>query len=293
MPLPPPTALRFEHLPADGPVLGTGSAAPRLSWQLPHAPAGYRQGAYEVEVRRAEGAPTVVRVDSDEQVLVPWPVEPLTSRERAEVRIRVRAADGEDWSPWSEPGVVEAALLSAQDWSARFVSPRRLGGLESSAPVLRGSVELPDGAVRARLYVTAHGLYMPTLNGIRVGDLQLAPGWTTYEHRLRYQTFDVTDLVRAGTNTLEVLLGNGWYRGRLGFTGSRALYGDRLALLAQLADTTADGARHVLATDGSWTATESAVLADDLYDGQRTDLRRAAEPAGEAQPVEVVEADLS
>src|SRR5687767_8816019 len=176
MHLPPPTALRFEHAAADGPVLGSGSATPRLSWRLPHAPEGYRQGSYEVEVRRGEAAPAVVRVDSAEQVLVRWPVEPLTSRERAEVRIRVRATGGgEDWSPWSEPGVVEAGLLSDQDWSARFVSPRRLGGLESPAPVLRGSIGLPSDTVRARLYVTAHGLYVPTLNGVRVGDAELAP----------------------------------------------------------------------------------------------------------------------
>jgi alpha-L-rhamnosidase len=293
MSLPAPASLRFEHVQADGPVLGTGSAAPRLSWRLPSAPEGYRQGGYEVEVRRDGAAPEVVGVESADQVLVPWPVAPLTSRERVEVRVRVRDADG-GWSPWSETGVVEAGLLSEQDWSGRFVSPRRLGGLESPAPVLRAVLDLPADAVRARLYATAHGLYVPTLNGVRVGDHELAPGWTAYEHRLRYQTFDVTDLLRPGANTLEVLLGNGWYRGRLGFTGGRALYGDRLALLAQLEVTTADGAVHVLATDGSWTATDSAVLADDLYDGQRTDLRR--DPlgrGGEEDAVEVVDADLS
>src|SRR5688500_3384308 len=122
MSLPAPTALRFEHLRADGPVLGTGSAAPRLSWQLPDAPGGYRQGGYEVEVRRDGAAPEVVGVDSAEQVLVPWPVAPLASREQAEVRVRVRDADG-GWSAWSEVGVVEAGLLAEQDWSARFVSP--------------------------------------------------------------------------------------------------------------------------------------------------------------------------
>jgi alpha-L-rhamnosidase len=296
MTLPRPTALRFEHHAADAPVLGLGSGSPRLSWQLAEAPQGYRQAAYEVEVLRG-GAAEVTRVDSAEQVLVPWPTTALVSRESADVRIRVRAAGAgdDDWSPWSEPATVEAGLLSEQDWTARFVSPRRLGGLEAAAPVLRSSIELPDGAVRARLYATAHGLYVPTLNGRRVGDHQLAPGWTSYAHRLRYQTFDVTELLQPGTNTLEVLLGNGWYRGRLGFTGGRAFYGDRLALLAQLEVTTADGAVHVLATDGSWTATESAVLADDLYDGQRTDLRR--DPLGrggdDTDAVEVVDADLS
>ena len=295
MPLPSaPTALRFEHHAPGSPVLGLGVPSPRLSWQLHEAPEGYRQGAYEVEVRWGGGDVHVVREASDQQVLVPWPVRPLASRESAEVRVRVSdAAAEEDWSPWSESAVVEAGLLSPDDWTARFVSPRRLGGLESPAPVLDGSIELPPGIVRARLYVTAHGVYVPTLNGRRIGDHQLAPGWTAYAHRLRYQTLDVTELVTPGENTLQVLLGNGWYRGRLGFTGRRAFYGDRLALLAQLEVTTDDGAVHVLATDDTWAARESDVLADDLYDGQRTDLRRAPLGSGDADAVEVVDADLS
>jgi len=296
MPVPSaPTALRFEHQAAGAPALGLGVAAPRLSWQLREAPESYEQGAYEVEVRRRGGEAEVARVSSDEQVLVPWPVAPLGSRDSAEVRVRVRAADGgDDWSPWSEPAVVEAGLLAEGDWTARFVSPRQLGGLDAPAPVLRSTIELPAGIVRARLYVTAHGLYVPTLNGRRVGDHQLAPGWTVYSQRLRYQTFDVTDLVASGENSLEVLLGNGWYRGRLGFTGRRAFYGDRLALLAQLEVTTEDGAVHVLATDGTWTAGESNVLDDDIYDGQRTDLRRdALGRNGENDAVDVLDADLS
>ena len=149
---------------------------------------------------------------------------------------------------------------------------------------------MPGAVARARLYATAHGVYTATLNGRRVGDHVLAPGWTSYHHRLRYQTYDVTDLVREGDNELEVLLGNGWFRGRLGWGNRRAVYGDRLALLAQLEVTTADGAVHVLATDETWTARESGVLADDLYDGQRTDLRPRR--GDRSDPVEVIEADL-
>jgi alpha-L-rhamnosidase len=288
-----PSAPRFEHLPDDRPALGVGTGTPRLSWRLAAAPDGYRQAAYEVAVRRPDAAEEVVGVDSGDQVLVPWPAAPLGSRESAEVAVRVRGEDG-DWSDWSPPAVVEAGLLRTDDWTARFVSPRRLGAPGAPAPVLRGGVELPADVVRARLYVTAHGVLVPFLNGQRVGDEQLAPGWTSYEHRLRYRTHDVTDLLRSGANVLEVLLGNGWYRGRLGFTGGGALYGDRLALLAQLEVTTADGAVLVLATDGSWTARESNVLDDQIYDGQRTDLRRdPLGSGGEEDEVEVLDADLS
>jgi alpha-L-rhamnosidase len=305
-----PTPPRFEHRTDDGPVLGIGAASPRLSWTVPAAGPGYEQAAYELEVAAGErpGEAEVVRVESPDQVLVPWPVAPLASRESAWVRVRVRGGssdgsgreDAEAWSPWSDPAVVEVGLAAARDWVARFISPRELGGLDMPAPILRGTMTLPVGEVlKARLYTTAHGTYIATLNGRRVGDQVLAPGWTSYQHRLRYQTHDVTALVRAGENALEVLLGNGWYRGRLGWDGRRARYGDRLALLAQLEVAMADGSVHVLASDESWTAHDSAILRNDLYDGQRTDLRRAAAAPGatrvEGEPagaVEVVDGGL-
>ena len=284
-----PTAVRFEHRTDEDPVLGIGTATPRLSWIVPAADAAFVQEAYEVELTRAGRAPEVVPVTSGEQVLVPWPAAPLTSRESARVRVRVSGAGMQ--SAWSDPATVEAGLLRTEDWTARFISPRELGGLGAPAPVLRSAFDLPGGVVKARLYATAHGLYEARLNGHRVGDQVLAPGWTSYAHRLRYQTHDVTDLVREGGNDLEVLLGNGWYRGRLGWDGRRGHYGDRLALLAQLEVTTSDGGILRLSTDTSWTARESGVLADDLYDGQRTDLRPRTDDRTGA--VEVVDADLA
>ncbi len=282
-----PSSPRFEH--HDGSVVGIGMATPRLSWTIAEADGGFVQTAYEVEVTRSAG-PRVFTVETADQVLVPWPDAPLGSRDVAGVRVRVRHTG--DWSPWSPPSTVEAGLLSPADWTASFVSPRTLAGLQTPAPVLRGRCTLPAAAV-GRLRLTAHGVYEARLNGHRVGDEVLAPGWTSYPHRLRYQTHDVTDLLRAGDNELEVVLGNGWFRGRLGFLGERGLYGDRLALLAQLEVTDADGERHVVGTDKTWTATESRVLADDLYDGQRTDLRRPRWGGdGPADPVDVVPVDL-
>lgn len=274
-----PTGIRFEH--HDAPVLGIGHRRPRLSWHVPDADTGYRQRAYEIAV----GDRTFV-VESAEQVLVPWPGASLAARERAEVRVRVR---DDEWSPWSAPAIVEAGL-SPSDWAARLVSPRTAIGAPAPAPVLRATLTVPGDVAAARFHATAHGVYVAELNGRRVGDHVLAPGWTSYHHRLRYQTHDVTDLVVPGENTVEVLLGNGWFRGRLGFRGERAHYGDRLGLLAQLEVTTTDGAVHVLATDGTWTARESGVVADDLYDGQRTDLRAVA---GKPVPVDVLDTDLS
>jgi alpha-L-rhamnosidase len=286
-----PTAPRFEHRTDRGPVLAVATPTPRLSWHVPTADDGFAATAYEIEVTPDGGEPATFVVESGDQVLVPWPAAPIASRQAVAVRVRVRGDDGE-WTGWSEPAVAEGGLYRAEDWTARFVSPRTLAGLEKPAPLLRGALAVPGEVTRARLYVTAHGLYRAEINGRRVGDDELAPGWTSYAHRLRYYAYDVTDLVRAGDNVCDVQLGNGWHRGRLGFRGARALYGDRLAMLAQLEVTTADGAVHVLATDGSWSAGETDVVLDDIYDGQRTDLRRPARPADTPDPVDVVDADL-
>ncbi|GAA4525128.1 family 78 glycoside hydrolase catalytic domain [Amycolatopsis samaneae] len=271
------TRVRFDHHEH---ALGVGTASPRLSWQVRAEEPGWAQTAYEAELcrcvpgdgeRHEPNGHTVVRVDSAEQVLVPWPFAPLASRARAAVRIRVAA--GERWSDWSAPSTVETGLLAPDDWAARFVTPAMIGGIGERAPILGRAFTVRGEVASARLYVTAHGVYTLTLNGSRVGDEVLAPGWTSYPHRLRYRTHDVTEALVPGENTLEALLGNGWYRGRLGWTGDRGVYGDRVALLAQLEITYADGTSEVVGTGEGWTARESDVLDNDLYDGQYTDLR--------------------
>lgn len=275
--------VRVEYHTDGGPVVGLGTGCPRLSWTVPEAPPEYQQSAYEISILRS-GVTSMYWTLGSEQVLVPWPTTPLASREAVEVRVRVARWDR--WSPWSEPVTIEAGLLDENEWSGRFVSP---AGPTGSAPVFHGSVSIEGRVARARLYATAHGVYVPTLNGVRVGDRVLAPGWTAYEQRLEYQTYDVTDLVVPGVNKLEVLVGNGWYRGRLGFEGGSASYGDRLALLVQLEVETVDGRTYVLATDADWRVSGSAVLSDDLYDGQHTDLRPRTLETGR---VDVLDADL-
>ncbi|WP_105971058.1 family 78 glycoside hydrolase catalytic domain [Streptomyces geranii] len=278
-------SVRFEHRED---ALGVGTPEPRLSWQVRTEDPAWLQTAYEVEL---DGA-TVVRVESAEQILVAWPFGPLPSRTRAGVRVRV--ASGPRWSEWSAPAAVETGLLHPADWSARFITPRDHGALDAPAPELVRTVVLRPGMVSARLYATAHGVYTASLNGARVGDEVLAPGWTSYRHRLRYQTHDVTALLAEGENTLCVLLGNGWFRGHLGWWGARARYGDRLALLAQLEVRYADGSVETFGTDDQWRTRDTGILADDLYKGQRTDLRIApGEATGLVDVLPDEDADLS
>jgi alpha-L-rhamnosidase len=102
--------------------------------------------------------------------------------------------------------------MIAPDWEEDLTAPQ-------PAPMLRRDFQTRPGIEQARLYITAHGVYEAYLNGTVIGDHVMAPGWTSYPHRLRYQTFDVTGLLNEGPNAIGAILGDGWYRGRLSLWG--------------------------------------------------------------------------
>ncbi|WP_320783058.1 family 78 glycoside hydrolase catalytic domain [Streptomyces sp. CRN 30] len=258
--------------------LGIGESAPRLSWRTRTDEPGWTQRAYRIRVTGPDGA-TVTdtgRVPGADSVLVPWPGPALPSRARVHVRVRVwGGADGAP-SPWSPPAAVETGLLDPADWLARPVTPDT-GDERGPQPValLRRDVPLDGDIAAARLYTTAYGLYETEINGVRVGDEVLDPGWTSYRHRLRYRTHDVTALLRPGPNTVGALLGEGWYTGRLGWDGGRRHhYGRRRALLAQLEIRHRDGRTLTVATDEHWRWTTGPLLRSELYDGEHYDARR-------------------
>ncbi|WP_116453610.1 glycoside hydrolase family 78 protein [Blastococcus litoris] len=256
--------------------LGIGETAPRLSWVTRTDLPDWRQAAYELEIAREDGEVwSSGRVVSAESVLVPWGAAPLTSRERRSVRVRVWGDGAAQPSAWSDDVVVEAGLLDPSDWSARLAQPVLPGDVEEPVALLRREFVLDKPVTRARLYATAHGVFEAELNGASVGDEVLAPGWTSYRHRLRYRTHDVTALVREGANALGAQLADGWFRGYLGFTGKRAIYGERTGAFLQLEVEHPDGTRSVVTTDGTWRSTTSGpLISAGLYRGETADLRR-------------------
>jgi alpha-L-rhamnosidase len=269
----PPT---FEH---HREPLGIGESAPRLSWRTVTDAVDWRQAAHQMEITAADGTAVADtgRVESAESVLVPWPGPRLGSRERVGVRVRVWGAGDDEPSPWSGTTYAETGLLEPADWTARPVTPDHDAPAEEPLPValLRRDFTLAGPVASARLHITAYGVYAAEINGEPVGDHVLAPGWTSYQHRLRYQTFDVTPLLRTGENTVGALLGEGWYTGRLGFHGGRRhIYGEHRVLLAQLEIVHADGTTRTVRTDEHWRTTTGPVLRSEIYDGEAYDARR-------------------
>ena len=161
-------------------------------------------------------------------------------------------------------------------WHANWIRPAKSYG--SVCPAFRKTFFCPENVVSAALRITAMGVYEASLNGSRVGDFILAPGWTVYQKRLQVQQYELR--IRPGQeNELTVLVGKGWYRGRLagwlpGQNSSAAL---PAALTAELTLRYPDGHTDTICTDASWQTAESAVRFSELYDGETYDA--AFEPS--------------
>ncbi|WTW98335.1 glycoside hydrolase family 78 protein [Streptomycetaceae bacterium NBC_01309] len=264
-----PTSLRVEHL--NGEALGIDVARPRLSWWLPSG--AVRQDAYRIRTAEWDSG----RVDDGRSVLVAYAGPVPESGRQVEWQVKAWTDLGE--SDWSETAFWEAGLLAPTDWTAQWVEPMetdpRPPAGERPAHLLRREFLVGAPVVRARLYATAHGVYEAFLNGHRVGDVELAPGFTAYRDRLHVQTYDVTSLLSEGANTVGAVLSDGWFRGRAGAMRIADSFGTRTALLCQLHVEHADGTVTVVGTDGSWTTATGEITAADLMDGQTHDLRRA------------------
>lgn len=266
-----------SQLSAGGPVIGRDS--PRLSWRIDAAEPSAGQNAYEIEAAADKGFRDILAtsgvVAEASQVAVTAPGGPLRSRE---IRFyRVRARIGERWTAWSPSLCVEAGLLTPADWQALAITLPGDGGAEcqSPSPLLRREFVVVGSIARARLHATAHGVYKITINGVPVADDLLAPGWSAYRKRILVDTYDVADLLVEGANAIGGSLGDGWYRGRLGWEpiSERCRYGAELGLVAQLEIDLDTGERLVVATNDTWRASTGEILSADLYDGSVIDLR--------------------
>ena len=260
--------------------LGIDVTQPRLSWQLETSRQGARQSAYRVLASSSkealEGGNAELwdsgKTESDMSVHVSYGGDALRSRQRVYWRVTVWDETGE--AAESDISWFEMGLLSRDDWQAAWVGAALTGGARSSVPVpfLRTSFELPEGVVSARLYVTALGLYECRINGMRVGEDIFAPGWTDFHKRVRYQTYDVTELLREGENALGAILGDGWAVGFVGL-GQRQRYYDQPRLLAQLELTLPDGEKQVIVSDESWTHQFGPLIESDMFMGEAYDAR--------------------
>jgi alpha-L-rhamnosidase len=159
-----------------------------------------------------------------------------------------------------------------EQWQAKWITPKLDKEIH---PLMRTSFHLDNEIESARIYISGLGIYHLEMNGEKVGDEYLAPGFHAYNYWLQYQTFDVTNQLKQGENAIGVMLGNGWYKGRFGFDGEYyELFGAQFALIAELHVTLKDGTTSIVKTDDTWKCTSSPITFSGIYDGEIYDATK-------------------
>ncbi len=274
--------------------IGIGESRPRLSWRFAQDSStspNFVQRKYELEIFRDDLGSAVYFPTSEINVGVPWPSDterdekPLKSREKGTIHVR---ACGEDelWTEWHKQEF-EVGLLEDEDWSAEFVTTdiKPPSQLTKRPFYTRTEFRLDQTALDgmrkdgrgARIYATALGVYQLELNGHRVGDHVLAPGWQSYNHRLHYQTYVVpAELFKHGDNVIGAVVGEGWYAGHLTWSPYfRNIWGEEIGVRVQLEFPGGVSNLTVAETISSgegWQWTYGPLLASELYDGETFDV---------------------
>lgn len=267
--------------------LGFYDATPNFSWQLAQSQPNTAQRQYQIvaasDLSLLPHQPDLWNSDivtSNQTTFVAYQGKPLASRQKVYWQVRYWNQDGQV-SSWSEAAHFELGLLSNQDWQAQWIeinSTRPIGLNKFKTPIhipqhLRREFSADKVISHARLYITAKGIFEAFINGQRVGNDVLTPGYTPYQKRIETLAYDVTELIQQGQNAIGVQLAEGWYAGRF---GPERHWHKKLTitpkLLAQLEITFADGSKKIVATDKQWQATQNGpVRTAGLYDGERYD----------------------
>ena len=240
------------------------------------------QTAYQILVATSPGKLSEKNADlwnsgkasSERSILVKYAGKTLESRDRCWWKVRVWDKDGKV-SSWSDAASFEMGLLEAGEWKADWIKSSILfDEIFHPSPLMRKEFNLGKAIKSARLYITSLGLYMVEINGKKVGDLVLTPGWTSFHSRIQYQTYDVSSMLNNGRNAIGITLGNGWYRAFRPNNQDRERFGEEsLDVMAQLELTYTDGTTEMVKTDGSWKSSTGPIIKSSIYNGEVYDAR--------------------
>ncbi len=258
---------------------GIDVVQPRLSWQLFSDEQDITQTAYEIRVAstikglssKSKQLWNSGKISSSQSVNVVYEGPELASKQR--VYWQVRVWDNKDKpSAWSEPAYWETGLLNKTDWQAKWITLEEEIKAKQSTPAhyYRKTFKTSKKIKTARACVSALGLYELYLNGQKVGNQLFTPGWTSYKNRVQYQVYDVSELVE-NENALGAIVGDGWYRGFIAWSGNRNHYGENIALLVQLNIEYTDGSKETIVSDESWKASHGPIRESDIYNGELYD----------------------
>ena len=260
--------------------IGIDVIQPRFSWKISGVGNSVIQSAYSIRVATESKflSHKVVwqsgKTRSDESILQTYKGANLKTGRRYFWQVKIWDNKRRE-SKWSKVAFFEMGLLSQSDWKAKWIEMEGDTLRYSPSPHFRKEFHVGKSISAARVYVTSHGFYELHLNGKKVGDQVLTPGWTSYAKRLQYQVYDVTDMLIKGNNAIGAVLGDGWYKGKIGYGNFWPIYGKTPGLLLQLKIVFADGSETLIVSDGTWKASnDGAIRMSDIYNGETYDATK-------------------
>lgn len=253
--------------------IGITEKHPRFSWKLESGERDTIQQSYHIVVTSDEKIVWETKAESEESVLIPYAGEEL--RDETLYQVSVAATDNHGNTAAGEM-YFETGILLPETFQAKMIT-HDFPEDETACPIFSRTFTAKGKVKKARIYATSRGVYEAYLNGERIGADRMTPGWTSYHHRLQYQIYDITEMIRE-ENEIEIMVGNGWYKGIFGFMLTPNIYGDRVGAFAEIHLEYEDGSREAICTDESWNARTGAVRYSEIYMGETIDTT-----IGEAQ----------
>jgi alpha-L-rhamnosidase len=261
--------------------MGLDILNPRFSWQLVSDQRDLEQTAYEMRAGKKLGKDILWnsgKIADSQSLFVPYTGNILEAGTVYFWQVRVWDNKGRV-SGWSEKAYWQMGLLQPSDWKAKWIeSTSDADTVNGPALLFRKEFSSEKKIVSATVFITTHGMYNAFINGQKLGDAFLTPGWTSYNKRLQYQVYDVTKFVKMGKNVLGVNIGSGWYRTSLAWNNNKNIYGKKIGLLEQLEILYTDGSRETIISDGSWkTSDQGPIRSSEIYNGETYDARKEME----------------
>jgi len=263
--------------------IGIDANSPRLSWMLSSSKRNVQQWAYQIQVsENKEVLKNNIlwdsgKIISEQSVHINYKGPKLQSTNKYYWRVKVWNQKGKA-SKWSDLGMWQMGVLESSDWQAEWIEMEHEEDIaDKPSPLFRKEFTLSKKIASATAIITSHGLYEGFINGERIGDSYFTPGWTSYNKRLQYQVYDVTNHLQQGENTIGVILGNGWYRGTLVWDYHKNIYGKNLALLLQVKVNYTDGTSEVIHTNNNWKTSTGEIVSSEIYNGETIDARKEKE----------------
>ncbi|MDB8709935.1 family 78 glycoside hydrolase catalytic domain [Mediterraneibacter gnavus] len=262
--------------------IGIAEPHPRFSWKLESEENNTVQQLYHIIVNDEKTVVWEVTATSEDSVLIVYAGDNLQDETLYHVTVEVTDNHGNiaKGEMSFETGILDPEVFQAKMITHDFPEE------ETACPIFSRTFAAKGNVKKARIYATSRGVYEAYLNGKRIKEERMTPGWTSYHHRLQYQIYDITEMIQQ-ENKVEIMVGNGWYKGIFGFMLTPNIYGDRVGAFVEIHMEYEDGSSEIICTDETWQVQTGEIRYSEIYMGETIDTTVCKESNAENSRIRI------